>query len=139
MPTTPSSVLGLDVGTKRIGIALVSMATRLPRPLITLPPDSAFLDSLKEIIKNEDVTNIVIGLPRGLDGQTTRQTAAVEEFARQLAALDLPLHFQDEALTSSKAESELEARGKAYEKSDIDALAAVYILEDWLAENREQS
>jgi putative holliday junction resolvase len=135
MPQAPESVLGLDVGGKRIGVAVASLAARLPQPLTTLPAEDPFA-ALKEIIERENAIRLVVGLPRGLEGQSTDQTAAVQDFVKQLGAkIDLPVDLQDEALTSQKAAAELESRRRPYEKSDIDALAATYILEDWLAEN----
>lgn len=134
MPATPKSVLALDVGEKRIGVALTSLEARLPRALVTLSNDENFISKLTEIVNNEAVDTIVIGLPRGLNGQHTGQTETVEDFAKNLSQhLALPMIFQDEAVTSKRAEAELEGRGKPYQKSDIDALAAVYILEDWLS------
>jgi len=137
MPATPSSVLALDVGNKRVGIALASLAARLPQPLTTLERGDNFLAKLSEIINHEDVSEIVVGWPRGLEGQSTSQTEAtaafVEELNRHFPAL--PIHQQDEALTSKMAEAELQKRGKAYNRGDVDALAASYILADWLAEH----
>jgi putative Holliday junction resolvase len=128
----------LDVGSQRVGIAVASLAARLPRPLTTLRQDASFWQSLKEIIETEDAGTLVIGLPRGLDGQSTAQTAAIETFAADLRQhVDLPIHYQDEAVTSKQAEAELEARGKPYQRGDIDALAATYILEDFLAGHQE--
>jgi len=76
----------------------------------------------------------VVGLPRGMQGQHTAQTAEAEAFAKSLRAQSgLPVHMQDEAVTSKQAEDELKGRGKPYGKGDIDALAATYILQDWLA------
>ncbi|HYH36322.1 MAG TPA: Holliday junction resolvase RuvX [Candidatus Saccharimonadales bacterium] len=135
MLTVHSSVLGLDVGSKRIGIAVASLAARLPRPLTTLEFNGDFFAALDAIIKTEDVGTLVIGLPRNLEGSSTAQTEAVETFIERLQEHSgLPVHRQDEALTSRKAEAELEARGKPYKRGDIDALAATYILQDWLAE-----
>jgi putative Holliday junction resolvase len=134
MPPTPKSVLALDVGGRRIGVAVASMAARLPRPLTTLINDATFVDRLAAIIKAEDVGELVIGLPRNLAGQNTAQTKQVETFARELNQhFNLPLHWQDEAVTSAQAEAELKDRGQTYAKADIDALAAVYILQDWLS------
>jgi putative Holliday junction resolvase len=131
-----SSVLALDVGTKRIGLALSSLEARLPKPYMTLERDGNFMDKIKQIIKDENVDRLVVGLPRGLDGQSTAQTTSTESFADELASsLNLQIHFQDEAVTSRQAEAELEARKKPYEPGDIDALAATYILEDYLAGN----
>jgi putative pre-16S rRNA nuclease len=135
MPTAPNSFLALDVGEKRVGVAVASRAARLPRPLTTLNNDGEFFSWLAKIVDAENVDTIIVGLPRGLSGQHTGQTAAVESFAERLREefQDTKVHFQDEALTSRKAEAELQQRNRAYQKSDVDALAAVYILEDWLA------
>ena len=135
MTDIPDVILGLDVGEKRIGVAIASTIARLPSPLVTLANDGNFLESLKKLITRERVGALVIGFPRGLDGQTTQQTAAVESFIGQLKKqIDLPIYTQDEALTSQKAETELHARGN-FNKADVDALAAAFILEDFLTEN----
>lgn len=138
MPAAAKSVLGLDVGGKRIGVAVASLAARLPRPLTTLAWNDAFFAKLVDIMKAEDAAMLVVGLPRGMQGQRTAQTEMVETFVQELRRhCSLPIHLQDEALTSHKAKAELAARGKAYNKGDVDALAATYILEDWLAEHAE--
>jgi putative pre-16S rRNA nuclease len=137
MPAT-NSILGLDVGGKRVGVAVASLSARLPRPLVTLERNDGFFDELGDIIKAEDAEALVVGLPRGMEGQHTAQTDEVETFARSLSGhFGLPVHMQDEALTSKHAEAELEARGKPYVRGDIDALAATYILQDWLAGQQE--
>lgn len=136
MATTVSSILALDVGDKRIGLAIASSMARLPRPLTTLEQGDGLFDELKRIIEAENVTRLVVGLPRGMSGQSTAQTQVVEHFAEQLKQeLNLPLDLQDEALTSQYAEQELSARGKPYQKADVDALAASLILQDWLVEH----
>ena len=126
------------MGNQRIGVAVASLASRLPRPLVTLTRDDSFFPALQDIIESESVETLVVGLPRGLDGQHTGQTHDTEVFKTELSRhCDLPVHMQDEAVTSKRAEAELEARGKPYERGDIDALAATYILEDFLAGHRE--
>ncbi len=138
MPTTVRSVLGLDVGHKRIGVAVATLSARLPRPLITLSRDDTFFSALTNIIETEGAAMLVVGFPRGLQGQTTEQTEVTAAFADQLRQhFDLPVHFTDEAVTSITAEAELKSHGKAYAPEDIDALAATYILEDFLAANQE--
>lgn len=133
MLTASKSVLGLDVGGKRIGVAVASMAARLPRPLATLEQGEGLLGSLEDLARSEDAGAFVVGLPRGLEGQRTAQTAEAEAFAETLRKKSgLPVHMQDEAVTSKQAEEELKKRGKPYGKGDIDALAATYILQDWL-------
>lgn len=136
MPATHKSVLALDVGAKRIGVAAASLQTRLPRPLVTLPRDHSLFPSLENIAEVESAVVLVVGFPRGLQGQYTAQTAATEAFCQELRRhFALPLHYQDEALTSRQARAELEARGRPYDKADIDSLAATYILEDFLREH----
>jgi putative transcription antitermination factor YqgF len=73
-----------------------------------------------------------------MEGQSTAQTESTLRFTKTLQEhFDLPIDMQDEALTSVRAEEELQERGKAYSPGDIDALAATYILEDWLAARKE--
>ncbi|HVV26316.1 MAG TPA: Holliday junction resolvase RuvX [Candidatus Saccharimonadales bacterium] len=136
MPTTPKTtgtILALDVGDKRVGVARASAVARLPEPLVTLSRGADFFPKLKRIIAAEAVTDLVVGLPRGLDGQRTTQTEATEAFVTELETqIELPVHLQDEALTSKKARAELAAGKKPYQRGDVDALAAVYILEDFL-------
>jgi putative Holliday junction resolvase len=140
MPITRKSVLALDVGQARVGVALASMAARLPGPYVTLQRGDRFFEELRGIIRQEDVGTIVVGLPRGLDGQSTAQTAAIARFVKELKRhFDLPVHLQDEAVTSRQAEAELQSRRKIYAKGDIDALAATYILQDWLNGQTEQT
>jgi putative Holliday junction resolvase len=78
----------------------------------------------------------VVGHPRDMNGQSTEQTLRIETFTNKLKSrFSLPIDLQDEALTSKQAEAELIARKKPYTKSDVDALAATYILSDWLSEH----
>jgi putative Holliday junction resolvase len=138
MAATNSSVLALDVGSKRIGVAATSLIARLPHPLVTLDNDDKFFDALRRLIAEESAGVLVVGLPRGLQGQETDQTRVIESFVSELKQqVDLPVYMQDEAVTSEKAETELKQRGKPYSKGDIDALAATYILDDWLATQPE--
>ena|SRR5882757_3873062 len=127
------SILALDVGDKRIGVAVAPVGSSFARPLTTLINDNSFWEQLQALLSEHDAVTIIIGLPRGLNGQETDQTRKVESFVSELQnRTDVPIRLQDEAVTSVKAETELQARGKKYEKSDIDALAATYILEDYL-------
>jgi putative Holliday junction resolvase len=140
MAAIPSSILALDVGAKRIGVAVATLAARLPRPLITLrAEDDALFPTLQNIAEVEGAVALVVGFPRGLQGQHTAQTTAIEQFTERLRQhFPLPIHMQDEALTSKHAEAELNARGKPYDKGDVDALAATYILDDWLRDHAQE-
>lgn len=138
MAVTPKAqaILALDVGARRIGVSVATLAAKLPRPLITLEQDDTLFPTLQNIVEVEGVGAIIVGYPRGLQGQHTKQTAAIEEFTATLRQhFAMPIQYQDEALTSKHAETELLARGKPYDRSDIDALAATYILEDFLRES----
>jgi putative holliday junction resolvase len=135
MPTTPSSILALDVGQARIGVALANKVARIASPLVTLPNDDNFTAELRKIIENNAVDTLVVGLPRSLDGTVTAQTAYAQEFANTLQVqFGLPVVLQDEAVTSAKAEEELRNRRKDFIREDIDMLSAVYILDDYLQE-----
>jgi putative Holliday junction resolvase len=128
--------LALDVGLARVGVALASAVARLPHPYKTLPNDGELWEQLQSICKTESIGIVVIGLPRGLDGQETQQTVYCREFAETAKEkLQTATALQDEALTSHKASQELDASKKAHVRGDIDALAATYILEDYLNEH----
>jgi putative Holliday junction resolvase len=106
--------------------------------LTTLEHTATVLEQLQQLVADEHAIMVVVGLPRGLEGQHTAQTVTVEAFAAELShAVGVPLHWQDEALTSRKAEDELRERGKPFTKGDIDALSATYILEDFLQDHAE--
>ncbi|HEY1064111.1 MAG TPA: Holliday junction resolvase RuvX [Candidatus Saccharimonadales bacterium] len=129
------SYLALDVGRARIGVAVANDVARIAGPLPALANDDSFRQKLEILIKEHDAAAVIVGWPRGLEGQETEQTQYVSEFVDVLESwLDLPVHLQDEAATSLKAEAELKRRGVPYEKGDIDSLSAVYILEDYLTE-----
>jgi putative Holliday junction resolvase len=128
---TINNVLGLDVGRKRIGVARVNTIARLPEPIVTLSNDNQFTSRLKELIHIYSIDIIVVGLPRSLDGNETDQSSYTRDFAKGLEYFNLPVVFQDETLSSVEAESRLSG-SKTYEKSKIDSMAAVIILEDYL-------
>jgi len=136
MSQIPVSVLGLDIGSKRIGVAKAIWPDGFPNPLITLNNDQQFLNRLRDIIKAENVQLLVAGRPRGLNSQSTQQTDFVDNFTEQMKKdLDIQLFWVDEAVTSIKAEEELRLRKRPYSKEDIDALSATYILEDFMREH----
>lgn len=134
-----TNFMALDVGSKRIGIAIASAHARLPHPHSTLPNDDNIWLALADLCHHETIGTLVVGLPRGLDGQETTQTAYCRDFAdRALERLGVTVHLQDEALTSRHAELELAARKKSStDRGEVDSLAATYILEDYLKEHHE--
>lgn len=127
------SILALDVGAVRVGVAVARLDVRLPQPLTTLDNNSEIFGRIIDLAHKSEVDEVVVGWPRGMDGQETQQTRDTESFVEQLQQkTGLTVHLQDEALTSQKAEAELQSRRKPYQKADVDALAATYILEDYL-------
>jgi len=133
------TILALDIGERRIGVASARVSAGLPTPLTTVDHTETVTHALQNLFAQHEAVALVMGLPRGLDGQETAQTRRVETFVAELKKhTDLPIYWQDEAVTSRKAEEELQRRGKPYAKGDIDALAATYILEDFLQEHPEE-
>lgn len=130
---TKINALALDVGGRRIGMAVGDTEIKVPRILPTLTVDNHVFEQLTDIVTYEGVDTIVIGYPRNLSGETTEQTLITETFVTSLKQhIDIPVEYQDETLTSIRAEEILRQRGKPYEKSDIDAESAAIILQDFL-------
>lgn len=136
-------IVGLDVGERRIGVAVSDVTRTLARPLGVLRPAGLDVDAVRlsadeigRLAGEEDgVAAIVVGLPRRLDGTPTDMTRRVEQFARQLEARTaLPVTLQDERLSSREAESRLALREKDWRvrKQHLDAAAAAVILQDYL-------
>lgn len=127
------SCLALDVGEVRIGVAANPQGVSMAQPRGFIVNDEKVVKAIQTHIDKEHSEILVVGLPRGMQGQETDQTMYVRDFVESLKPkINLPIVLQDEALTSVKAEQELDARGKPYERGDIDALAASYILDDYL-------
>ena len=123
-------IIGLDVGDKRIGVAriheLVGISEPLP-PLIATDPD--IIEQIVSLCSERQATAIVVGLPRGLDGQETAQTERCREFALAVARRSPhPVYLIDEALSSVSAEA-LQKRGIP---GSTDSLAAGVFLEDFV-------
>jgi putative Holliday junction resolvase len=127
-----TSLVCLDVGEKRIGVAVADPSVRIAVAFETIPVDGNELKRIAEIVVNEGAETIVVGYPRNQQGETTAQTLYVERFAENLQDIAAKIVFQDESLTSVMAENRLIAMKKPYEKGDIDAQAAAIILEDYM-------
>lgn len=130
--TKNKSLIALDVGEKRIGVAVADGSVRIAVAYDTFIVDGTEIQNIAELIIKESADTLVIGYPRNQSGDATAQTAYVEAFAEQLADLDVDIKFQDESLTSVMAEDRLKAQKAPYEKGDIDALAAAIILQDYI-------
>jgi putative Holliday junction resolvase len=124
--------LALDVGEKRIGVAVAHGDVRIAVPLETVEVNGGEIARIEKLIKLEGASTIVVGYPRNQSGEATAQTAYVEAFVKQLGGIVPEIIFQDESLTSVLAEQHLSASKKSYSKGDIDAKAAALILQDYL-------
>lgn len=129
--TSSKQILALDVGEKRIGVAVADTSVRIAVPLETIDVDGTELKRIAEICVQDNITTIVVGYPRNQSGEATAQTTYVEAFASQLVDI-APVEFQDESLTSVEATRILEQSKKQYERGDIDMQAAALILQDYL-------
>lgn len=127
-------IIGLDVGTRRIGVARADTATRIAIPDSVVMVNGHEFNEIAQIARQQGTSFFVIGLPRSNSGNETAQSTYVRNFAKVLAQ-SIPgarIRFQDESLTSVEAEKRLRARKKAYEKGEIDAEAASIILQDFI-------
>ncbi len=135
-----SEALGVDVGSKRIGIARVGSVARLPEPVTTVDGGDQATEDIFKIAQELGSDAVVVGLPRNLSGEDTQQTLFSRQFADKLKSLGLNVVMQDEALTSKHAD-ELIAQG-VYRRNmrgdDVttDEVAACLILQDFIGEAR---
>jgi putative holliday junction resolvase len=135
-------VLGIDVGGRRVGLAISDPSRTLARPLLTLtvegPADAVarVAAEIARLARAEDgLATIVVGAPSRLDGTPNAQTAAVDAFVAALRArTNLPIVREDERLTSREAESRLAVNERNWRrrKARLDAAAAAIILQDYL-------
>ena len=134
-----SRIMGLDIGDKKIGVALSDPSQILATPLktiIRLNDESAILEIIN-LVNQHGVTKLVVGLPYSLDGTIGQQAEKVLLFKENITAkTDIGIIMQDERLSSVMAEQKLgeacKKRGKL--KSDMDAAAATVILQSYLDE-----
>ena len=127
--------LCLDVGEKRIGVAVGDDAVRIAVPFETIEVDGNEVESIAEVFIKEDACILVVGYPRNQSGETTAQTRFVEEFAKKLTDITPNIVFRDESLTSVMAEDRLASYKTPYTKADVDAQAAAIILQDYIEAN----
>lgn len=127
--------LAIDYGMKRTGLAVCDAAGIIASPYGVLQGQKDLVQRIGRIVASENVGAIVLGLPLNMDGSEGPQAKKVRAFAAQLEAqIHVPVHFQDERLSSFGAEQKLEefglTRGKKRER--LDALAAAEILQAFL-------
>jgi putative Holliday junction resolvase len=138
----------MDVGRRRIGLAISDPTQTLARPLTTLMvrADTAIdtvAQAIARLAADEDgLERVVVGLPVRLDGNANEQTRYVEGFVAALKGRTaLPVDVEDERLTSREAESRLALRERDWRKrkAQLDAAAAAIILQDYLDRRQQQA
>lgn len=127
------ALLGLDLGTQTIGTAFCDAGWRFASPGKTLPRGKFTADKaqLAALIAERSVAGLVIGLPRNMDGSEGPRAQSSRAYARNLAALGLPILLWDERWSTASAERQLIAQdiSRAKRKDRIDAAAAAVILQ----------
>jgi putative holliday junction resolvase len=135
------SALGLDVGKKRIGVAGCDGTGLIATGLTTVERRSfqEDVEQLRDLVEERQAKVLVIGLPYNMSGSLGFQAEQVQRFADRLsAALQLPVEYVDERLSSIEAESLIKAdrRASVRDKGLVDRKAAALILQRWLDERR---
>ena len=129
-------ILGIDYGDSRIGLAMSDRLKIIASPFKTIRNEGNenCLQVFQSLIKEKDVETIVVGLPMGLKGQETVQTKKVREFSDLLYTLKLPIHLEDERLSSVSAEKSMIQQNikTGHNKGLIDQRAAAIILQQFL-------
>ncbi len=142
--SAPLRYLGLDVGSRRIGVAVSDELGLTAQPVLTLERRSnrrEDLRSLARLCRRFEVAGIVVGNPVHLSGEVSPQAARTQAFAAELGELTgLPIHLWDERLTTREAHKILYEAGHERQKHRkvVDQVAATLILQSFLDENREQ-
>ena len=131
--------LGLDIGDKRIGVALSDPEGKLASPftIINCKDDVADVQAIADIIDQQQVNRVIVGLPRLMDGSLGKQAEKVTTFVQKLCSrIEVPVEFRDERLTTVSARRLIRATKtkKTKQKARHDAIAAALILQGYLDE-----
>lgn len=134
-------LIALDVGERRIGVAKADTSVKIAVPVGMIPVDGKEFSAIARLCTIQNIDHVIVGMPRNLQGQLTKQSEYVKSFAESLKiALEtarpngklIRVFFQDESLTSVQAKQNLSARNVSRESGDIDAESATLILQDFL-------
>jgi len=138
----PNTVLGIDYGLKRIGLAVGQTFTGNANPLKVIGNNKDTFNQLQQVINEWRIDLIVMGLPLTMDGEEQLITRQVKNFAKKLRQhTQLPVEFSDERLSSYEAERGFQQQRaqqtrKAKHKNNLDAEAAAIILQSWFNQHR---
>ncbi len=135
--------LGIDLGEKRVGIAVSDPGGIIAQPVKTVPFQSGkqLLREIDNLVKEYEIEKIVIGLPLTMKGTDSEKTREVREFAEVLSrTVSVPVHFMDERLTTVQAHSTMHQIGKkpSRHRERVDQLAAQLILQTFLDQEKSR-
>ncbi len=133
--------LAIDYGDKRTGLAICDSAETIASPLAVIEGQKGLTKKIAEVVRTENIEAIVLGLPLNMDDSRGFQAKKVLQFAEQLKNhLNIPIHFQDERLSSFAAEQSLASAEftRKKKKKRLDAVAAAQILEAFLEQKNAQ-
>lgn len=128
-----ANYLGVDYGSKNIGLALADATLRIPYPLESVPNNQKIVDTIAHVVKEHEVATIVIGLPTHAYGNEGEGALAARDLGEKLKVLDLPIVFEDERFSSAMVKKMMTDE-KNYDK---DAIEAAVILESYLEKNKK--
>lgn len=126
-----TTIIGIDPGDKRIGVAVADLDTKIITPLTTLNNNRSLIAELKKIRNEHNFEKIIIGLPvtsSGLKGEQAKKVIALAEKIKKYLLVEI--QYEDERHTSRVAQDHLRQIGE--DKTNVDAYAAVLILKSWL-------
>ena len=137
-------ILGIDYGEKRVGLAISSPVVSIAQGLPTIERVDGrdYLEELADIIKGKEVDEIVVGLPKNMNGTIGEKAEEVLQFVETLKSkFNLPVHTVDERLTTVRAHramtgAKMSKKGK---KKRVDMIAAQFILQAYLDQNRRSA
>jgi len=130
-----SRILGIDYGEKRVGVAVSDELHLFARPLKTLEVKDipSLIEEVRSLVKEHEVIEIVIGLPKNMDGTLGFSAERVQQFVQLLGrALAIPIRMCDERLTSIQAQKILLPLSRKQRRERIDTTAAQLILQNYL-------
>ncbi len=131
-----SRTLGIDFGSKRVGLALSDRLNLIASPYRTLDyvSEKELIAQLKSIVYENNIEIVVLGLPINMKGEDTIQTKKVRNFKKLLSGLGLPVIYEDERLSSISAKNSLVLQNikTGHHKGAIDRTAAAIILQQYL-------
>ena len=130
-------ILALDIGEKRVGVAVSDPAERVASPVCVLPADEvrANARTFQRVVEDWEPELLLCGLPKTLSGEEGPQAGRVRAFAAEIArATGIPLEFADERLSSAEAKRSLREKGLSEKdmRGKVDMIAATIFLQTWL-------